>query len=79
MSNLPIFAAFCHLMAKAIASLHLPDSAITTEKLTYYTLFHPIQHLQHVLVKQESHSIKTALLKNPSNYATLEMADRQYS
>eukprot|EP00957_Ditylum_brightwellii_P183073 13944501-Ditylum_brightwellii.AAC.2 len=33
-SDLPIFTAFRQLMSKAIAPLHLPDSAITSDKLT---------------------------------------------
>eukprot|EP00957_Ditylum_brightwellii_P160984 12256330-Ditylum_brightwellii.AAC.1 len=63
-------------MSEAITSLHLPDSAITSDKLTYYTLFHPIQHLQQALVKQESLSIKTDLIQNSANYATLEVGDK---
>eukprot|EP00957_Ditylum_brightwellii_P184541 14055126-Ditylum_brightwellii.AAC.2 len=59
-------------MSSAIVTLHLPDNAITTDKLAYYTLYHPISHLQNALTTQASKSIRNDILPHPSNYATME-------
>eukprot|EP00957_Ditylum_brightwellii_P035907 2721191-Ditylum_brightwellii.AAC.1 len=59
-------------MTAAIAQLDLPPKTITTDKLIYFTLCHPTNHIQNSLLKVESTTIYNNLLKNSANYTMLE-------
>eukprot|EP00957_Ditylum_brightwellii_P201118 15324126-Ditylum_brightwellii.AAC.1 len=73
-SQLLLFVQFSCLMTDVIATLKIPPDVITSDKLTYYTLNHPIDHLPNLLLHQESIGVCNKLLSNTQTYATLEPA-----
>eukprot|EP00957_Ditylum_brightwellii_P203751 15336043-Ditylum_brightwellii.AAC.1 len=71
-SDLPLFKTYRQLMMAAVPPLDMPSDAISTDKLTYFMLYHPIAHLQKTLVMQESRSILDDILSNSANYSIFE-------
>ena len=71
-SSLPIFAKFRNLLSLATSHLTPPPHAVTSNKLRYYAIFHPLNNFHQQLVKQAASSTRNSLLLNPKAFCTLE-------